>query len=231
MAVKFDPALIPVSPDLSLERSLIRSGVETLAGLDEAGRGAWAGPVTAAAVILDPALPIEQLLAGVRDSKQLRPEQRWHLEPVIKQTACAWGVGFASNEEIDKIGILPATRLAMTRALQAIQTPPQHILIDALLLPEIVIPQTALVKGDQRSLSIAAASILAKTARDRFMQELATHEDRFRFENNKGYGTRAHQAALAVHGPCPSHRFSYAPVKATIIMKRAVDNLPPSVNI
>lgn len=216
MAVKFDSTLVPANPDLSLENSLFMAGINLIAGLDEAGRGAWAGPVTAAAVALDLANPVDPLMNKVRDSKQLPAEQRWRLEPVIKRAAFSWGVGFASNEEIDLIGILPATRLAMTRALQAIQTPPQQILIDALLLPEIDIPQTALIKGDQRSLSIAAASILAKTARDRFMQELATHEDRFRFENNKGYGTRAHQAALAVHGPCPSHRFSYAPVKATI---------------
>jgi ribonuclease HII len=216
MVVKFDPALIPPSPDLSLERSLFQSGVECLAGLDEAGRGAWAGPVTAASVILDPSLPVDHLLAGVRDSKQLRPEQRWLLEPIIKQTACAWGIGFASNEEIDQIGILPATRLAMTRALESLNPAPLHLLIDALFLPEIVIPQTSLIKGDQRSLSIAAASILAKTARDRFMQELATRENRYRFEHNKGYGTRAHQAALQAFGPCPLHRFSYSPVKASM---------------
>lgn len=216
MAAKFDSALVPASPDLSLERSLFLSGVEFPAGLDEAGRGAWAGPVTAAAVVLDPALPVEQLLAGVRDSKQLRPEQRWHLEPIIKQTARAWGVGFASNEEIDIIGILPATRLAMTRALESLNPAPLHLLIDALFLPEVNIPQTALVKGDQRSLSIAAASILAKTARDRFMQELAAREDRYWFEHNKGYGTRAHQAALQAFGPCPLHRFSYSPIKASV---------------
>lgn len=216
MAVKFDPALIPTSPNLSLERSLYISGVEYLAGLDEAGRGAWAGPVTAAAVILNLKLAVDRLLEGVRDSKQLSPAKRWQLEPIIKQTAVTWGIGFASNQEIDQVGILPATRLAMTRALQSLQPAPQHLLIDALLLPEIDIPQTALIKGDQRSLSIAAASILAKTARDRFMQELALSENHFRFEHNKGYGTRAHQAALRSYGPCPMHRFSYAPVKASV---------------
>lgn len=216
MAVKFDLSLVPTSPDLSLEQSLFNAGVGYIAGLDEAGRGAWAGPVTAAAVILNPVLPTNPLLGEVRDSKQLRLEQRWRLEPVIKQTALAWGIGFASNEEIDQIGILPATRIAMTRALQALQIHPQHLLIDALLLPEITIPQTSLIKGDQRSLSIAAASILAKTARDRFMQELANRENRYIFEHNKGYGTRAHQEALNAYGPCPVHRFSYSPVKSSV---------------
>jgi ribonuclease HII len=216
MAVKFDHSLVPASPDLSLERSLFNSGVAYLAGLDEAGRGAWAGPVTAAAVVRDLELRVDPLLGKVRDSKQLNPEQRWHLEPVIKNNTCAWGIGFASNEEIDLIGILPATRLAMTRALESLDPTPLHLLIDALFLPEIAIPQTALIKGDQRSLSIAAASILAKTARDRFMQELATRENRYRFERNKGYGTRTHQAALQTYGPCPLHRFSYSPVKSSI---------------
>jgi len=216
MVVKFDRALIPASPDLSFEHSLFSSGIELVAGLDEAGRGAWAGPVTAAAVVLDLHLPIDPLLGLAQDSKQLRPQQRIQLDAFIKRSALGWGVGFASNEEIDQFGILPATRLAMTRALEALHVFPQHLLIDALLLSETNIPQAALIKGDQRSLSIAAASILAKTARDRFMQEQAIHENRFSFEYNKGYGTRAHQAALVAHGPCSLHRFSYAPVKLAI---------------
>lgn len=216
MAFRLDPALIPAFPDLSFEQSLLDSGVEPIAGLDEAGRGAWAGPVTAAAVVLNPRHPIDHLLGDVKDSKQLRPEQRWRLEPLIKDTVLTWGVGFASNEEIDLIGILPATRQAMFRALQALQITPGHILIDALFLPEIMIPQTALIKGDQRSLSIAAASILAKTARDRWMEELAASETRYSFERNKGYGTRAHQVALQSNGPCLHHRFSYSPVKLSV---------------
>jgi len=216
MAVRFDRALIPPSPDLSFEQSLFTSGVEWIAGLDEAGRGAWAGPVTAGAVVFDLHFPLDPLLNTVRDSKQLRPEQRWRLEPIIKSTALTWGVGFASSEEIDQIGILPATRLAMTRALESLRIVPGHLLIDALFLPETLVPQTALLKGDQRSLSIAAASILAKTARDRFMQELADSENRYSFEHNKGYGTRAHQAALLKSGPCLHHRFSYSPVKRSV---------------
>jgi len=216
MAFRLDPALIPAFPDLSFEQSLLDSGVERIAGLDEAGRGAWAGPVTAAAVILNSCEPTEHLLGDVRDSKQLRPEQRWRLEPLIKDTVLAWGIGFASNEEIDRIGILPATRQAMVRALQALKIAPGHILIDALFLPDISIPQTALIKGDRRSLSIAAASILAKTARDRWMEELAVSESNYGFERNKGYGTHIHQAALQSYGPCPLHRFTFLPVKRSL---------------
>lgn len=216
MASKFDPALIPAAPDLTFEQALWNSGVDRIAGVDEAGRGAWAGPVTAAAVILPQGQATGNALTGVRDSKQLRAKQREELEPLIKDEVLAWGVGFATNEEIDFMGILPATRLAMTRALTALSLFPQHILIDALFLPEIKAAQTALIKGDQRSLSIAAASILAKTARDRWMEELAVDESLYAFERNKGYGTRVHQAALCQYGPCPAHRFSYAPVRQAI---------------
>lgn len=213
MAFKFDRSLIPPFPDLSIEQDLWQAGVDLIAGVDEAGRGAWAGPVTAAAVILPAFDPADALISQVRDSKQLSPSQRMALEPLIQQHALTWGVCFATSEEIDRVGILPATRLAMQRALVSLRPPPQHLLLDALFLPEIHTPQTALIKGDQRSLSVAAASILAKTARDRFMQELGAHEIYYAFERNKGYGTRAHQAALALHGPCPAHRFSFAPVK------------------
>lgn len=218
MAFRFDRALIPPFPDLTLEQSLFDSGIGLIAGLDEAGRGAWAGPVTAAAVVFDPHQPVDHLLREVKDSKQLHPHQRQRLEPVIKNTALAWGIGFASNEVIDQIGILPATRLAMTRALDALGVAPLHLLIDALFLPEIDTPQTALIKGDQRSLSIAAASILAKTSRDRFMVELGESETGYAFSRNKGYGTRSHQAALNQLGACSAHRFSFSPLK-TIITK------------
>ncbi len=220
MTSRFDPALIPPTPDLSLENDLWKSQVELIAGLDEAGRGAWAGPVVAAAVILprDPSTSVK--LAGARDSKQLRPDQRSKLEPLIKQSVLSWGVGFATCHEIDELGILPATRLAMMRALDNLKMPPSHLLIDALFLPEIEIPQTSLIKGDQRSLSIAAASILAKTARDRWMVEYSTQAGAYDFEHNKGYGTRTHLAALERCGPCPQHRRYYAPVKS-LMNKRA----------
>jgi len=216
MTSRFDPALIPAAPDLQWERSLWENGFEHVAGIDEAGRGAWAGPVAAAAVIFPSYfLPPNQPLL-IRDSKQLNAAKRYTLEPLIKELALAWAVGFSSNEEIDAYGILPATRLAMARALELLGTAPQHLLIDALLLPEIPFSQTALIKGDQRSLSIAAASILAKTARDRCMEEEARKSPGYAFERNKGYGTRAHQAALFDQGPCQAHRFSFAPLKHSI---------------
>lgn len=220
MTRRFDPALIPPAPDLSLENDLWKNQIDLIAGLDEAGRGAWAGPVVAAAVILprDPSIPVK--LAGARDSKQLRPDQRSKLEPLIKQSVLAWGIGFASCQEIDELGILPATRLAMMRALDDLKMKPSHLLIDALFLPEIEISQTSLIKGDQRSLSIAAASILAKTARDRWMVEYSKQAEAYAFESNKGYGTRAHQAALERCGPCPQHRRYYAPIKS-LMNKRA----------
>ena len=213
MAPKFDPSLIPAAPDLSLENALWVNGVAPIAGIDEAGRGAWAGPVTAAAVIFPQGYLPQNQLHLMRDSKQLSPAKRKLLEPLIKELALAWAVGFASNDEIDVYGILPATRLAMTRALETLSLVPGHLLIDALFLPEIPIVQTALVKGDQRSLSIAAASILAKTARDGWMEELSLSEPLYAFERNKGYGTRVHQQALHRFGPCTAHRFSFAPIK------------------
>lgn len=219
MTSRFDYALIPPAPDLSLENTLWENQVEQIAGLDEAGRGAWAGPVVAAAVILPHDQSISVKLAGARDSKQLRLDQRTRLEPLIKQYALAWGVGFATCQEIDALGILPATRLAMMRALDELKIYPSHLLIDALFLPEIEITQTSLIKGDQRSLSIAAASILAKTARDRWMVEYSLKATSYAFECNKGYGTRTHLAALERCGPCPQHRRYYAPIRSLINKK------------
>jgi ribonuclease HII len=213
MTARLDPALVPDAPDLSLERSLWDNHITRVAGLDEAGRGAWAGPVTAAVVVLHPSQLPPTELTEVRDSKQLSPQQRAKLEPLIKSFALDWGVGFASSREIDDLGILPATRLAMLRALTALHHEPLHLLIDALFLPEIQIPQTSLIKGDQRSLSIASASILAKTARDRWMVEYARQVKAYAFEHNKGYGTQEHLKALQLNGPCTEHRFYYAPIK------------------
>ncbi len=161
------------TPDLSYEKELWPA-YKYIAGLDEAGRGALAGPVCVGAVILPDDNPLlTQTLSGARDSKQLTPRKRHQLKPLIKETACAWGIGFASAEEIDALGIVPATRLAASRALEMLPIFPDFLLTDFRLeLPELDISQTALVKGDQRCLSIAAASILAKTARDDIMREL-----------------------------------------------------------
>lgn len=188
--------------------------MQRLAGLDEAGRGAWAGPVAAAAVILPADLRLPERLAGVRDSKQMTPRQRERWAVEIRSTAFCWGVGLAGHEEIDSLGVVAATRLAMQRALAQLALSAQHLLIDALRLPAVELPQSVLIKGDARSLSIAAASVLAKTARDALMQELDEQFPGYGFGRHKGYGTAAHRAALERQGPCPSHRLSFAPLKA-----------------
>lgn len=204
---------IPTAPDLHFELSLWQAGQTAVAGLDEAGRGAWAGPVCAGAVILPPDPAVLNRLNGVRDSKQMTPRQRAAWAEQIQAAALTWGVGFASNEEIDAQGILPATRLAMQRALQALSLPPQHLLIDALRLPDDARPQTALIKGDARSLSIAAASVLAKTSRDALMTGLEEQFPGYGFARHKGYGTSQHREALVALGPCALHRFSFAPLR------------------
>ncbi len=213
MTRRFDPADLPACPDLCFEQPLWDAGFLAVAGLDEAGRGAWAGPVCAGVVVLPPARrDLCARLAGVRDSKQMTPQQRERWVAVIRAEAACWGVGFASAAEIDALGILPATRMAMQRALAQLPAPPQHLLLDALRLPGVHLPQTALIKGDMRSLSIAAASVLAKTARDVYMQALEALYPGYGFAAHKGYGTAQHAAALLRLGPCPLHRRSYAPV-------------------
>jgi ribonuclease HII len=199
-----NPALFPT---LEFEQVLWQSDVARVAGIDEAGRGAWAGPVCAAAVVLPPDASLLQRLDGVRDSKLMTPAQRDAWAPVIKACALSWGVGFASAGEIDTLGILPATRLAALRALEA--CPADHLLTDLLLFRELELPQTALVRGDRRSLSVAAASVLAKTARDAQMIELEEEYPGYGFARHKGYGTQVHQAALARLGLCREHRRSF----------------------
>ena len=206
----FDLSLLPPEPDLAFEMGLWEAGLSAVAGIDEAGRGALAGPVAAGVVILPPSNGISELLKGVRDSKQLRPLQREVYRAVIVKHVQCWGVGFTSAEEIDQMGILPATRLAICRALESFALQPEHLLLDYLFLPEITLPQTALIKGDCRSLSIAAASILAKTARDALLRELDLTYPGYGFAAHKGYGTQAHREALLRLGPCPIHRLSFA---------------------
>ncbi len=215
MTTKFDLATLPACPDLSFEQALWSAGVMVVAGLDEAGRGAWAGPVCAGVVALPPGdCAITARLSGVRDSKQMTPRQRACWAQEIRAAALGWGVGFSGPGEIDALGILPATRLAMHRALAQLIAAPQHLLLDALRLPGVHLPQTALIKGDARSLSIAAASVLAKTARDAHMAALEAHYPGYGFAAHKGYGTAAHLAALLRLGPTPIHRRSFAPVRA-----------------
>jgi ribonuclease HII len=209
MSARFDPALLPPTPDLSFERSLWAAGVSRVAGIDEAGRGPLAGPVAAAVVVLPPRAEVAAQLAGIRDSKQMTPAQRLAACPRIRTVALAVAVGFAEAAEIDVLGILPATRLAACRALQALELPPEHLLLDYLFLPDLELPQTSLIKGDRRSLSIAAASVLAKTARDARLVRLDEEYPGYGFARHKGYGTAAHRAALRRLGPCPQHRMSF----------------------
>jgi ribonuclease HII len=202
-------------PGLDHEQRLWAGGYCSVAGLDEAGRGAWAGPVVAAAVILPPGDPaLARHLLGVRDSKQLTPARREALLETIQQHALAWGVGAVPPAGIDELGIVPATRKAMCLALQALSPPADYLLIDYLRLPEVALPQTSLPKGDARILSIAAASIVAKVSRDRMMVELDAQYPGYGFGRHKGYGTAQHRAALTALGPSPAHRLSFAPLRS-----------------
>ena len=195
----------------AIERAAHAAGARTVAGVDEAGRGALAGPVFAAAVVLDPEAPV----AGLDDSKALAPEVREELAPRIRRLAVAWGVGSASAAEIDDAGIAPATFLAMRRALEALLAMgprPDLVLVDGFPIPSLSLPQRAVVRGDATVACIAAASILAKTARDAVLRGLDTALPWYGFAAHKGYGSAAHLAALRRHGPSPDHRLSFAGV-------------------
>ena len=200
-------------PDLEFEIHLWEAGFKIIGGLDEAGRGAWAGPVGAAVVVLPADKKIMKTLSGVRDSKKMTPRQRDIWAERIREEAVMWGVGFADHLEIDAYGIVPATKMAMKRAIEGINTIPDYLLIDAVKLTEMSIPQSILIRGDSRSLSIAAASILAKTGRDRIMIEMDTTYPEYGFARHKGYGTAFHRKALDKLGPTVIHRKSYAPIK------------------
>ena len=206
-------------PSLYYEQNLWMTGFTQVAGIDEAGRGAWAGPVCAAVVVLPNDPGIIQSLAGVRDSKLMTPQARETWASRIHAASQAWGVGFASSQEIDTLGILPATKLAATRALAALSSLtfsspdpliPDYLLTDYLIFPNIDLPQTALVKGDRLSLSIAAASVLAKTSRDALMRKVDAAYPDYGFARHKGYGTSIHQQAIRRLGQCEIHRKSFS---------------------
>jgi ribonuclease HII len=202
------------APDLTQEQALWRAGHSIVGGIDEAGRGTWAGPVFAAVVVLSPTISNDRLLGNVRDSKQMTARQRQKWALIIKEVCLDWGVGKASNKEIDRLGIVPATHLAARRALKQLKSMPDFLLLDYLKLETITIPQQSFIHGDQQVLSIAAASVIAKTSRDDFMIEMDHIYPLYLFRSNKGYGTAAHQQALQQYGICPIHRLSFKPVMA-----------------
>ncbi|WOJ88870.1 ribonuclease HII [Methylocapsa polymorpha] len=199
-------------PDFRIERRLLKRDVWPAAGVDEVGRGPLAGPVAAAAVILDP----RDLPAGLNDSKLLAQDARESLYEEIMRRAIAVSVGFASAAEIDAINIRQATFAAMRRALFALSVEPRHVLIDGNdPPPDLPCPAETIVKGDAAVLSIAAASIIAKVTRDRLMRRLCARHPVYGFSQHVGYATRAHLAAIAEHGPCAFHRLSFSPFKAS----------------
>ena len=199
-------------PSLSLETDLSRAVGGPVCGVDEAGRGPWAGPVSAAAVILNP----DDLPPGIDDSKALTEKRRFEMEPLIKARAIAWGVGFASVEEIAELNILHATGLAMCRAIEAMSVQPVAALVDGNYRFKLPCDVQTVIKGDSLSLSIAAASILAKTARDRLMIDLDARYPGYGFAGHKGYNAPMHSEALRTLGPCPAHRRSWAPIRALL---------------
>ncbi len=199
-------------PDFALEDQLRAEGFGVICGIDEAGRGPWAGPVTAAAVVLEPErLPLG-LLAQLDDSKKMKTEKRQSVYTAM-QGHVAFGVGQASVEEIDRLNILQATFLAMQRAVEALPVGADFALVDGNKLPSLPCPARPIIKGDGKSFSIAAASIIAKVSRDQVMSELAQQYPGYGWERNAGYGTAAHQQALARLGVTPAHRKSYAPIR------------------
>jgi ribonuclease HII len=194
---------------LNFERVLWKSGIREIAGVDEAGTGPLAGPVVAAAVVFPP----DTELAGIDDSKRLDPEQRAAAEQRIRAAASGIGIGIADVGEIDRLNIYQAALLAMRRAVEALPAPPQHVLVDARAIPGVEVPQNRFFKGDGINFSIAAASIIAKTQRDRLMTELAESYPEYGLERHKGYGTPEHQEAIRRFGPSPIHRMSFTCIR------------------
>jgi ribonuclease HII len=209
----------PKTASLIHERNYYNMGCKVIFGIDEAGRGPWAGPVSAGAV----ALPLNRkdlpkALSGVRDSKEMTPLQRASLVDTIKDVALAWGVGHATAKEIDAMGIVPATKTAMQRALSTAldnsNLKPDCLFLDYMLWPERRdIPQVSIVHGDKYSLSIASASVIAKVWRDDFMLELDAEFPQYGFAKHKGYGTKLHREALEKYGPIDFHRQYYKPIQ------------------
>ncbi len=201
---------MPENIDLTVyERNLWQKGIRVVAGIDESGRGPLAGPVVAAVAIFPPFKKID----GIKDSKQLSSSKREELFELIKKEALAWGIGIVSERIIEEINILQATRLAMTKAIQNLETSPEFLLIDGPISLDVEISQQPIINGDAKSFSIGAASIIAKVTRDGLMQKYHKLFPEYGFDKHKGYGTPGHLYALQEHGPCPIHRKTYEPVQ------------------
>ena len=203
---------IKAPPGIKEENDLISRGYNYIAGIDEAGRGALAGPVVAAAVILPPSDDQLSVLSEVRDSKEVLPKKREFLYDVIRSVSLSTGVGIVLENTIDRINILQATMLAMQMA-EKLTCWPDYLLIDGMIIPNIKIRQKKIVNGDKLCLSIACASIIAKVTRDRIMVEMNNSYPDYGFDRHKGYGTKYHISCLNIHGPSPIHRRSFMPVK------------------
>ena len=201
-------------PNDKEETALLGQGYSLVAGLDEAGRGPVAGPVVAGVIILPRSLT-GRWVKDIRDSKVMTRKQREDVFLHLEEEALGFQSGAVSALEIDDLGIVTATRLAMTRALNSLALMPQFLLLDAFPLPDVDIPQSAIIKGDATCLSIAAASVVAKVTRDRMMLELDTQYPGYGFAKHKGYGTGEHMRSLEELGPCPIHRYSFEPIKGT----------------
>lgn len=206
------------TPSAKIENNLIKQGYKYIAGLDEAGRGAWAGPIVAAAVVM----PTEERILrirGIRDSKLLNQRKRAALFDHIISFCLAWSVGIVSESEIDSIGIAAANALALERAFLkiCIDVKPDYLLIDYFKLDSIKLPQENIVKGDQKVYSIAAASIIAKVVRDSILRSEARHYPKYGFDNHKGYGTRAHFRMIKKYGPQDIHRKTFEPIKSLVL--------------
>lgn len=208
----------PQLPTLAEELKLVCQGYRFIAGIDEAGRGAIAGPVVAGAVILPPSVGSMAWTSLVRDSKELSPARRCLLFDIIAREAVAIGIGIVDSTTIDTIGILAATKLAMCQAVGHLVCHPDFLLIDCVTLPQLTIAQKSIIKGDKLSVSIACASIVAKVTRDRIMTELDQRYPGYGLADHKGYSTGQHLAQLCRLGPSPVHRCSFAPVKELIVL-------------
>jgi len=197
-----------MKPSSKYEKQLHKLGYTLIAGLDEAGRGSWAGPLVAGAVILPP----NKKFKGIRDSKLLSPQKRQKLFLQITKNAVSWSVGIVSHQEIDKMGIIPANRLAFERAVKKLQITPEYLLVDGVRNFSSNIPHQFIIQGDRKIVSIAAASIIAKVIRDQILKTLHQLYPMYNFEKHKGYGTKEHLKYLSEYGPSEIHRLSYKPM-------------------